>query len=53
MLIEKAMKQFGISYSDVKDVIQSKNLLVTELKLNSGFTLQVNTLSNKSKLITK
>ena len=48
MLIENAMKKFGLVANDVKDIIQSKNLLVTELKLHNGFTLNVNTLTNKS-----
>ena len=53
MQIENAMKKFGLAATDIKDITQSKNLLVTELKLQNDLTLQVNTLTNKAKLITK
>lgn len=48
MLIEKAMTIFGVTAKDIRDVVQSKNLLETELKLSNGMTLKVNHLTNKS-----
>lgn len=52
MLIEKAMKTFGINSRDIKGIVSSPNLLVTEVELKNGMTLQVNTLTKKSKLTT-
>ena len=53
MLIEKAIQTFGINPKDIIDITSSPNLLVTEVKLKNGFTLKVNALTKKSKLITK